>query len=112
MPGLERGNVIVTAFPFADGTSSKVRPAVVYSGPWKIGDISVCWILMITSSLRRHWPGDVGIVDAHIAGLPKTSLVRTLKIACIDIRNITMKIGNLDAQTFDAAQKEIRRHVS
>ena len=109
---LGRGDVIVTAFPFAEGTEMKIRPAVVYGGPWDIGDISVCWVLMITSSLRPRWVGDIEITNAHLAGLPKTSLIRTLKIACIDVRSIIQKIGSLDEQTFNATQEEVLKHAS
>lgn len=107
-----RGDVVVTAFPFADGTFSKVRPALVYAGPWDCDGISICWILMITSSQRTRWPHDVGIQDTVTAGLPKTSLVRTLKIACIDTRLIIQKIGFLDSRTAKNVRQAIRKHVS
>lgn len=111
MAVLKRGDVIVTAFPFAEGHATKVRPAVVWRGPWHIDDVSICWILMVTSSLRRHWPGDVYIQDAISAGLPKTSLIRTLKITCIDTANIIQKIGTLDPKTLRAVEKQMRVHL-
>lgn len=111
MRDLQKGDVIVCAFPFADGYATKVRPAVVYAGPWTIGEFSVWWVLMITSSMRQPWPGDVIIGSADIAGLPKTSLVRTLKISCIDSRNILQAIGKLDAKTLHSVQKNMGTHM-
>ncbi|MBI4094061.1 type II toxin-antitoxin system PemK/MazF family toxin [Candidatus Kaiserbacteria bacterium] len=112
MGTMQRGDVIVTAFPFAEGYMSKVRPAVVCGGPWNADYISVCWIVMITSSLRHHWPGDVRIESAAAAGLPKTSLIRTLKVACIDTRNVVKTIGSLDRKTLKAMHRAILQHVT
>lgn len=108
---LKRGDVIVTAFPFADGLRMKVRPALVYAGPWEFNGVSISWIIMITSSLRYAWPGDVVLADTAGAGLPKTSLIRTLKIACIDTRNVVQKIGVLDKATLNRVRAETRKHI-
>ena len=99
MHDLREWDVVVTMFPFADGHAAKIRPALVYRGPWRVGDFEVCWVLMITSADRKKWPGDALIDDIGRAGLPAASLVRVLKIACIDTRNILQKLGTLDAKT-------------
>lgn len=112
MRDIQRGDVTVTLFPFADRRSAKVRPAVVYAGPWDVSGFSVCWVLMITSAHRKRWSGDVEVVDIVAAGLPGASLVRVLKVACIDTRIIVQKLGKLDEKTQGAVQKSIRSYVS
>ena len=112
MPDLRKGDVVVTMFPFADGTMAKIRPAMVCARPHVVGGFAVCWVLMITSASRRQWPGDIEISDLAAAGLPGASLIRTLKIACIDTRAIAQKLGVLDAKTRRAAEKNLRTHLS
>lgn len=108
MKPFQHGDIIVTMFPFADGQKAKVRPALIYRGPWTVDDFSVCWILMITSSRRTKWSHDISIADLEAAGLPAPSIVRTLKIACIDTHNVVQKIGSLDAKTLRSVQKHMR----
>jgi|SRR3989344_5192512 mRNA interferase MazF len=107
-----RRDVVVTLFPFADGHSAKERPALVCAGPWRIGPtIEVCWVAMITTTVLKGWPGDTDIPNLIKTGLPVPSIVRTLKLACIDTRNITKKAGLLDLKTFRAAERQIRAHM-
>ncbi len=105
MRDVHRRDVVVTLFPFADQQKAKVRPVVVYAGPWFVEDFSVCWVLMITSARRKRWPGDINIADIAAAALPGDSVVRVRKIACIDTRNIVQKLGALDKTTWSAVQK-------
>ena len=109
MRELQKGDVVVTMFPFADWRKAKIRPALVYAGPWKIGDFSIVWIMMITSSKRETWPHDVAIGNLDHAGLPGASLVRVLKIACIDTRNIARTVGMLDAKTLRAVRSHFEQ---
>ena len=105
----QRGDVVITLFPFADGLESKRRPALVCSGPWRVKkSIEVCWISMITTTVLKGWPGDIDIGDLKTAGLPRSSIVRVLKVACIDTRNIIKKVGKLDRETLQAVEKEMR----
>ncbi len=111
MHDLNVGDVIVTAFPFSEGYATKIRPAVVCAGPWTIDGFTICWTLMITSSKRKHWPDDVEIPNVSGVGLPGASLVRPLKIACIDTKNILQKLGTLNTATMRTVQKNIRTHL-
>ena len=107
------GDVVMTVFPFADGMSAKKRPALICAGPWRITKtIEVCWAVMITTTVLKGWPGDIDVSDRTAAGLPVASIIRTLKLACIDTRNITHKIGVLDSVTLRTVQKNIRKHLS
>ena len=107
----EQGDVVVTLFPFADGPLAKERPALIFGGPWKATkDFEVCWIAMITTTVLKGWPGDIDIANLSATGLPIPSIVRTLKIACIDTRAISKKAGVLDAKTYQLTLAEIRNH--
>jgi mRNA interferase MazF len=44
---------------------------------------------MITSARNRGWPGDVAITNLKSAGLPAPSVVRTAKIATIEVSAAT-----------------------
>ena len=44
---------------------------------------------MITSAENRGWPGDVSVNDLELAGLPAPSVIRTAKIATIEISDAT-----------------------
>ncbi|HEY4516654.1 MAG TPA: type II toxin-antitoxin system PemK/MazF family toxin [Candidatus Paceibacterota bacterium] len=108
-----RGDVVVTLFPFADGTFAKERPALIVIGPWRAAkSVEVCWAAMITTTILKGWPGDIDVPDLASAGLPISSIVRTLKLACIDMRNITRKVGTLDSDTLRAVRKSISARVS
>ena len=52
-----------------------------------IGDQErIILVAMITGAANRKWPGDVEITDEpNLTGLPIPSVVRTTKIATVDI---------------------------
>lgn len=64
---------------------------------------------MITSAQNRGWDGDVAIADLTNAGLPVASLVRTEKIATIELRDAE-KIGRLAPREQQAVTARLR-HV-
>ncbi|HEY1721420.1 MAG TPA: type II toxin-antitoxin system PemK/MazF family toxin [Magnetospirillaceae bacterium] len=84
-------------FPYTDRPVRQHRPAVVVAA----GDIQAAhgllWVLMVTSAENRHWQEDVPVSDLVKAGLPVPSVVRTAKIATIEVRDAE-KIGTLPAK--------------
>ena len=107
------GDIVVTLFPFADQALAKERPAVVCAGPWVVSDtIEICWVAMITTTELKGWRGDIEVPDIRAVGLPVPSIIRTLKIACIDTGAITKKLGSLDTETQHGVQDQIRAHLS
>lgn len=113
MHGLQKGDVIVTMFPFADGNFAKQRPAVVCAGPWRVSDrFEVCWVVMITTTILKGWPGDVDVPNNAGVGLSVPSIIRTLKIACIDTRNVIVKLDELDPKTLRVVDKHVRAHLA
>jgi mRNA interferase MazF len=94
----EQWDVVKVPFPHADRPVRQRRPALVVAA----GDIqthhSLVWVLMITSADNRGWPSDVAVSDLAIAGLPATSVVRTAKVAVINVRDAE-RLGTLPRPT-------------
>ncbi len=68
----------------------------------------LCWVVMITSAENRPWPGDVSLVeDDRQVGLPAPSVIRTSKIATVEVRRLEA-IG----QVGDAVMVDVRRELS
>ena len=86
MPTFRKGDVVKVPFPYTDRDVRQRRPALVVTDQ-PIGDSDrLHWVLMITSADHRRWPGDVALGRHHAeAGLPAPSLIRTSKIATVDI---------------------------
>lgn len=86
MPTFSPGDIVRVPFPYTDRAVREHRPALVVSGP--VGDEgALVWVLMITSADNRRWPGDIPLIEDHVAcGLPAPSLIRTSKIMTIEAR--------------------------
>jgi mRNA interferase MazF len=86
MPTFETWNIIKVPFPYTDRPIRKRRPALVLSSTGIQEQHGLLWVMMITSSENRGWPGDVAISDLGASGLPAASIVRTAKIATIETK--------------------------
>ena len=95
---LPPGSIVVVPFPYSDRLAEKRRPAVIVSGS-AVAEAGYVWIAMITSARNTQAPGDVRIDDTTAAGLGVASVVRPLKIACIEPTRILRRIGTLPADT-------------
>lgn len=84
MPTCKAWEIVKVPFPYTDRPVRERRPALVVGTSDIQGQQGLLWVLMITSSENRAWPGDVGIYDLGSAGLPAPSVVRTAKIATIE----------------------------
>lgn len=91
---LTPGAVVVVPFPYSDRLAEKRRPAVVVSGR-DVARAGFVWIAMITSARNAAMPGDIPVSDLAPTGLAVPSLVRPLKIACIEPSRILRRIGAL-----------------
>lgn len=93
-------DIAVTEFPYAEKYDSKKRPVLICSNPFIINkNITLYWVLMITSTELKGWEGDFEIKNWKSVGLNTPSIVRTIKIACLDQRTIIKKIGVIEKQT-------------
>jgi mRNA interferase MazF len=85
MPIFDAGDIVRVPFPYLDRPVRQHRPALVVSKV-PLGDKgTLLWVLMITSAANRPWPKDVPIPAGGGSGLPVDSLVRTAKIATIEV---------------------------
>ena len=109
-PDLPAGSVVVVPFPYADRLAEKRRPAVVVSGA-AVAAAGYVWIAMITSARNARAAGDVSIEDFASAGLGAASVVRPLKIACIEPGRILRRIGTLPSETAAQVYASIRNLI-
>jgi mRNA interferase MazF len=111
MPTFEAGTVVRAPFPYTDRDTHQWRPALVVSeGGIGLGE-RLCWVLMITSAENRAWPGDVALTeDFQSAGLPVASLIRTTKIATVEIDRL-QRLGQLPASALNAVRAQLRQRL-
>jgi mRNA interferase MazF len=111
MATFERGDVVRVPFPYTDIDARRHRPALVVSCG-EIGDRgSLMWVVMITSAANRGWRGDVALVDGYQdVGLPAPSIIRTSKIATIEVRHAD-RIGRLSAEVWSDVEARLRDHL-
>jgi mRNA interferase MazF len=88
-------DVVVVPFPYADRFAEKRRPALVISSR-RVTACGLVWLAMITSADNEPWPSDIVIGDLRRAGLPAPSVVRPVKIACVEPARIQRRAGRLD----------------
>lgn len=107
MPTFSRGDVIRVPFPYTDRDTTQRRPALVVSDGSVGPDGLLLWVLMITSSENRPWPGDVPLgAQAAGTGLPAPSVVRTAKIATIET-SVAESLGRVSARHLAAVDAAI-----
>jgi mRNA interferase MazF len=110
MPSFRQGDVIKVPFPYIDRATRQSRPALVVS----IGGIEashrLVWVVMITSAENRGWPGDVTVSDLEQAGLPAPSVIRTAKIATIEVSDAT-RLGKISASLLKQVINKIGREL-
>lgn len=87
-------DVVVVPFPYADQLAEKRRPALVVSNDAFNAKTGLLWLVMITTS-RETWHGDVTIDDYKQVGLPVPSKVRTAKIATIEASRVLRVAGRI-----------------
>jgi mRNA interferase MazF len=96
MPDFDAWDIIKVPFPYTDRPVRERRPALVVAANGIQQEHGLLWVLMITSAANRGWPGDVAVSDLDAAGLPTESVVRTAKIATIEVKEAE-RIGSLPA---------------
>ena len=107
---LAPGTVVRVPFPYTDAEARQHRPALVVATAGAGQEPFLLWVVMITSAENRGWPGDVAVPDAGGAGLPAASVIRTAKIATIDIARAEPR-GRVESETFDMVRAEIARRL-
>ena len=109
-PRLAPGTVVRVPFPYTDGETRQHRPALVMATAGPGPNPLLVWVLMITSAENRDWPGDIEIPDAAAAGLPIPSVIRTAKIATIDVGRAEPR-GRVTPDTLAAIRAELKHRL-
>jgi mRNA interferase MazF len=104
-------DVVIVPFPYADRLAEKRRPALVVSGP-ALARYGLVWVAMITSAENERWPCDVLIGDLARAGLPAPSVVRAVKLACIEPARVIRRAGRLDRATARTVAQRLQRFLA
>ena len=108
--GFPPGSVVVVPFPYSDRLAEKRRPAAVVSGS-KVEKSGFVWIVMMTSARNPAMPDDLPIVDRRPTGLAVASVVRPIKLACIESARIVRVIGALDSNEANGVYDSVRESV-
>jgi mRNA interferase MazF len=102
---MNRGDVVIVDFPFADGTGSRVRPALVVQADDLNATLNATILAMITSSRNRMvgHPAQL-VIDSSHPDFPASGLLTDSVIQCnilITRRQdlILRTIGALSGQT-------------
>lgn len=82
MTGFKRWDVVKLPFP-----PREFRPALVIVAGEIFKRHGLLWVLMITSTQNRGWPGDIEVGDILSAGLGVPSVIRTAKILTVEAKN-------------------------
>lgn len=106
MAAFRRGAVVKVPFPYTDRATRQSRPALVVSDASFAEANGLLWVVMITSAENRGWVGDVAVRDLGRAGLPVPSVIRTAKIATIELRDATI-LGRIPTSLLG----EVDRHL-
>jgi mRNA-degrading endonuclease toxin of MazEF toxin-antitoxin module len=83
---LQPGDEVVYSI---EGGSShfEPRPALVVTADSLTEGLGLLWVLMVTSTAKRGWEGDVAVPATEESGLPAPSIVRTATIATIGTKD-------------------------
>jgi mRNA interferase MazF len=108
MPAFEVWDIVKVPFPYADRPIRQRRPALVVAAAELQFAHGLLWLAMITSAANRGWPDDVSVTDLAAAGLPIPSIVRPVKIATIEARDVE-RLGCLSQADRDAVRQFFRR---
>jgi mRNA interferase MazF len=86
----EFGDVVLVDFPQSGSDQPKRRPALIVLD---IGDADL--LLAPVTTRERTGLGDIGIHEWQECGLLRESWVRLAKVACLEKRNVTRRLGRL-----------------
>lgn len=97
-------DVVAAPFPYVERPIKRRRPCLIIATP---AEGKLAWVLMITSEANQRWKGDVRISNLTTAGLKSPSLIRTAKIATVEVENLK-RIGSLAPFDMEDTIKELR----
>jgi mRNA-degrading endonuclease toxin of MazEF toxin-antitoxin module len=103
---LAPGTAVRVPFPHTDADARQRRPALVIATTGPETAPFLLWVLMITSAAHRRWSGDVEVPDPASIGLLIPSVIRTAKIATVEIARAD-PLGQIAAETLDHVRARV-----
>lgn len=104
------GDIVVVPFPYSDRFAEKRRPALVVSNQELTAEGFV-WVVMITSAKNATMRHDQPIADLRRAGLSAPSVVRPIKVACIEPARVLRRAGTLPAKEAASVLGTVARFI-
>jgi len=101
---MAKGDILLITFPFTDLSGTKLRPAVVLAETGT--DITVCFI---TTQMQWQEPTDLVLNPSNTNGLKKLSLLRTSKIATLNISLARGFLGELTGFELTALNNNLKQ---
>ncbi|MCB0063154.1 MAG: type II toxin-antitoxin system PemK/MazF family toxin [Caldilineaceae bacterium] len=94
---LHRGDIVIASFPFTDLSNNKRRPAVVLAVNSRSDDVVMAFVSSVVPTQLEPYdlllsPSDT---DFWGSGLKVSSVVRLNKLATVERRLLTRRIGSL-----------------
>ena len=112
-PKIQRGTVVLVDFPYTDGITTKVRPAVIISPNVLLPVMKDVLCVFISSSITdEKYPSDF-IIELNNPSFPETglqfrSMVRTHKIALMEKSFVKKVLGAFDNKLIDELNDHIK----
>ncbi len=105
------GDVILVAFPFTDGSSSKKRPAIVISSDSYDRSKPDVILIAVTSQINADLQlGEALMTDWSAAELLKPSVIKPV-IATLDKNLVIRKLGKLQSPDLEALKNILQQII-
>lgn len=115
MPAVARGQIVLVDFPYSDGKSSKIRPAVVVQSDALNATLSKTLIAMITGNLRRQTdPAHIFLDPAThpTVGVHGPSLISCVNLFTVEQTAILRVLGELVPELDDQLDLALKHALS
>ena len=107
MTAFKRGDVVLVSFVFADGSGSKVRPALVVSSAAYHRGRREAIVAAITGNVTRRLSGDHFISEWKEAGLFFPSVVTGI-LRTIERTMVQRRLGSLAREDLEGVENVLR----
>jgi mRNA interferase MazF len=110
---VQRGDVVLVAFPFAAGGAAKLRPALIVQNDGDNQRLANTIVAMITGQTRRALePTQVYInratPDGVLSGLQKSSVVNCANLFTVEQQRVRRTVGRLPAPLMEQVDSCLR----
>jgi len=110
---VKRGSVVLVRYPFTDLTSTKVRPAVVFTPDWLLPKVDEVICLFVSSVMPQELlPTDFVFEKEHVlfsaSGLKKRSVFRAHKLAVLHRSLVLRILGELEIEIMREIEKRVQ----